>query len=108
MDMANIRVNEAQWNQASEEERKSVTDLFQREGALEAGDQMIPDPSTPEFDPHKTIDLQWNPIKDACEMLCDGTALKIASECSLLTGGAAITLCLAGAEAFRQECRKHC
>lgn len=103
-----ILVNEAQWNATSEDQKKAILQGLISTGSLKEGDEIVPDADVEAFDPEKTIKIQWDPIGDICRIACDTAAGAAFAWCTANTAGAGLALCMAAAEAARQECRKHC
>jgi hypothetical protein len=98
--MADIAVSANQWNEVSADERERIVQGLRQSGILGAEDKLVPSGD---------IKAQgWNPIKDICKAACDVAAGTAIAWCTANTGGAATALCVAAAEAAREECKRHC
>lgn len=101
--MAEVKVNKGQWDALGAQEQKQIQEGLVKSGAIREGDTIVGDTSV-----HATQHPQWNPIQDLCKAACDVAATSGAAWCAANTAGAATALCLAAAEAARQECRNRC
>jgi len=100
--MANIKVSQSDWNSISDAEKKAIQDGLTKAGTLRPGDTIVGDPAS------TTVTPQWDPVGDLCRIGCDVAAGAGAAWCTANTAGAGLAVCLAAAEAVRQECRRHC
>lgn len=106
--MADIKINKQQWDALSQEDQKAITDGLRSTGGLKIGDRIVGDPNVPPFDENTQFAPMWNPIKDLCKAACDLAAGTAAAWCTANTAGAGLVVCLAAAEAARQECHNRC
>jgi len=106
--MANIIVNENQWNSITEDEQRKIIDGLRENGALQSKDNIVANPSAPEITSDTEFEPMWNPIKDICKAICDTTAAAGVAWCTANTAGLGLAACIAVAEGARQECRKRC
>jgi hypothetical protein len=107
--MADIKVNKQQWDALSEQEQNAITDGLRSKGSLRDDDRIVGDPDVAAFDEKSQLGpMWWNPIGDICRAGCDTVAAGAAAWCTANTAGAGLLVCLAAAEAARQECRSHC
>lgn len=104
--MADIKINQQQWDTLSEEDQKTITKGLRAIGALRIGDHIVGDPNIPPFDP-KTHLQPMDILKDLCKVACD-VAAKNAEAWCYANAGPALPVCLAAAEAARQLCRDRC
>lgn len=103
-----ILVNSEQWSTISATEQARIKTGLVQAGAIKPDDEIVPDANVAPFDPNGTVTLLWDPIGDLCRIACDTAAGAAFAWCNANTGGAALAVCLAAAEAARQECRRHC
>jgi len=106
--MANIKVNQAQWSSLAADEQNAIVEVLRKAGSLKIGDRIIPDDNHPAFDDKNFMSLDFNPLKPICEAACDAVAATAAAACTANTSGVGLAVCLAAAEAARQECRNRC
>lgn len=98
--MAKIPVPQARWDAVPEAERQKIEEGLRSVGALGADDHIAPgDPS---------LVAAWDPVGDLCRIGCDVAAGAALAWCTANTGGVATALCVAAAEAAREECKRHC
>ena len=106
--MAEVRVNEAQWNAVPEGERKRIVDGLRQSGALQPGDTVVADASAPEMTADTPFEPMWNPLKDVCKAGCDVVATTAMAWCTANTAGLGTVACIAAAEAARNACKDRC
>lgn len=106
--MANIKVNDGQWNALSTDEQNAIIEGLITTKALEVGDKIVPDPNVQPFTEATIMEPMWNPLNDLCKAGCDIAAAAAAAWCTANTAGIATAACLAAAEAARQACRDRC
>lgn len=104
--MADIKINQQQWNALSQEEQKAITRGLRASGALRVGDHIVGDPTVPPLD-QKTYSQPTDILKDLAKVACD-IAAKNAEAWCYANAGPALSACLAAAEAARQLCRNRC
>jgi hypothetical protein len=106
--MADVKINQQQWDALSQAERETITKGLRGTGALKIGDSIVGDPSVPQFDENTQLEPMWNPLKGVCKAACDVAAATGAAWCTANTLGVGLVACLAAAEAARQLCRDRC
>jgi hypothetical protein len=106
--MADILVNKRQWEALSKDQQTKIVEGLKSTKAIQAGDSIVGDAGTPEFDENTQMEPMWNPIKDICKAACDAAAASGAAWCSANTVGVALAACIAAAEAGRRKCRDRC
>ena len=106
--MTDILVNKQQWDAVSADDQEAIVKGLRSTGALKIGDRIVPDPSAPPFDENTQLSPLWNPIADLCKAACDVAAGAAVAWCTVNTAGVALAVCLAAAEAARNECRRRC
>lgn len=106
--MTDILVNKQQWDTLSTDEQDKIVEGLHSTGAIKSGDRIIGDPTAPPFEEDTQFGPMWNPIKDICKAGCDTIAAAAIAWCIANTAGVALAVCLAAAEAARQECYRHC
>jgi hypothetical protein len=106
--MADIRVNDRQWDAAGEAERNRIEKALRDNGALADGDRIVGSSDVPPFTADTELDPLWNPIKDICKAGCDVAAAAARGWCMVNTTGPALVACLGAVEAVRRECRRRC
>lgn len=99
--MANIPISPEQWASVSDEDRKRIEGAFRQLGLMRESDNLVRTEGA-------AAAVEWDPIKDLCRAACDTAAGAAVAWCTANTGGAATVLCIAAAEAARQECRRRC
>ncbi len=104
--MADIKINQRQWDALSEEVQKNITKGLRASGALRVGDHIVGDPGIPPFD-EKTHLEPTDIMKDLCKLACD-VAAKNAEAWCYANAGDALPACLSAAEAARRLCRERC
>jgi len=104
--MADVKINQQQWDVLSQEDQKAITKGLRESGTLRVGDHIVGHPSIPPFD--ERTHLQPNDIlKDLCKVACD-VAAKNAEAWCYANAGASLPVCLAAVESARQLCRARC
>lgn len=106
--MANVKVNQQQWNSISVTDQEAIINGLRKTGALKVEDSIVGDPTVPLHDEHTHLELKWNPLNDLCKIACDTAAGAGFAWCAANTAGIATAACMAAAEAARNECRNHC
>ncbi|EGR2713363.1 TPA: hypothetical protein ACF5BZ_001351 [Vibrio parahaemolyticus] len=106
--MTDIYVNKDQWEAIDDSEKKNIIDGLVGTGAMSASDVIKPDASIPPFDPEKTIELQWDPVRDLCLIACDAAMAAAFTWCAANTAGLGLVACRAAAYALRNKCREGC
>jgi hypothetical protein len=106
--MAEVKVNEGQWNSLPEDEQNRIREALVGTGAMRSEDVIVGDPNVPEFTGDTVMEPMWNPIKDICKAGCDIAAASAAAWCTANTAGLGLAACLAAAEAAREACRGRC
>ena len=110
--MADIPVNEEQWNAVSKDERDRIVAALRETGALQDGDQIIGDPNVEKLTESTVLQPMWNPIggiiKGVCKVGCDVAAATAAAWCVANTAGVGLAFCIAATEALREKCRNSC
>ena len=99
--MAKILVPQARWDAVPEAERKKIEEGLRSVGALAAADSLAPADGS-------VVVADWDPIGDICRVGCDVAAGAALAWCAANTGGVGTALCVAAAEAAREECKRHC
>jgi hypothetical protein len=99
--MAIIQVPKDHWDAVSEADRRKIEEGLRSMGSLQAGDSLSPDPQL-------HVSPSWDPVKDLCNAACDVAAGAALAWCTANTAGTATALCIAAAEAAREECKRHC
>ena len=124
--MANICVNEEQWNAVPMDERELIITGLRATGALRSDDQIVGDPSVERFTSEPELEPMWNPLRGiqkvidkgkdfireaeraGCKLACDATAAAACAWCTANTVGAGLVVCIGVAETARSKCRKGC
>jgi hypothetical protein len=106
--MADIKINKQQWDALSQEDQNAITQGLRSTGGLKSGDRIVGDPKVPPFGKNTQLAPLWNPIQDLCKAACDVAAGTAGAWCTANTAGAGLVVCLAAAEAARQECHNRC
>jgi hypothetical protein len=106
--MADIKVNKAQWDSVTDDDKKKIIDGLRTTGALKDGDKITGDANTAAFTKDTNLHPLWNPLKDVCKAACDSAAVAAVAWCTANTAGVGLVACLAAAEAARQECHRKC
>ena len=106
--MADILVNKQQWDSLSQDEQSEIVKGLRTTGAVKIGDRIVGDPNVKPFDENTQLEPMWNPLKSICKAACDATAAAGVAWCTANTAGIGLAVCLAAAEAARQECRRRC
>jgi len=106
--MAEIKINENQWNAVSADEQRKIIDGLRSTGALQPDDVIVGDPSVPEITEETVFAPMWNPLKDLCKAGCDIAAAAALAWCTANTAGVGLAACIAAAELARAECKRRC
>lgn len=106
--MTDILVNKDQWDSLSSDEQDKISKGLIETGAIRDIDRIVGDASVPPIDESTQLDPLWNPLKDACKVVCDVAAGAALAWCTANTGGLAFAVCVAAAEAGRKACKDRC
>lgn len=100
--MSDIVVNQTLWDAVVPKERDLILAGLRKSGSFTDGDVIVPSVNPLAEKPN------WDPIGDLCRAACDVAAGAALAWCDANTAGAGTALCIAAAEAAREECRRHC
>lgn len=118
--MAELKVNAAQWNAVSEDERKQITDIINKRGKEKV--TIVGDAEAPEFamakidkskldpDEIKTFGFPGNMLPNGfnpCYIKCNALAAAEAASCAALSGPALVA-CLAAVAVHNGDCNAGC
>lgn len=106
--MTDILVNKGQWDSLSKEDQDKIAKGLLDSGAIRDIDQIIGDASIPPIDENTQLQPLWNPLKDLCKAACDVAAGAALAWCTANTAGVGLAVCIAAAEAARNECKNRC
>ena len=106
--MAEIKINEDQWNAVSDDEKVKILDGLRSTGALSDDDVIVGDPNVSELTADTVLEPMWNPLKDICKAVCDVAAGAALAWCTANTAGVGFAACVAAAEVARGECKRRC
>jgi len=108
--MADIPVNDVQWNAVSAEQQNDIITTLREAGALREEDTIVPSTDVEPFTEDTVLEPLWNPLRDICRAACDATATTAFAACSAKFGasGVGLVACLAGAKAIQKACRDRC
>jgi hypothetical protein len=104
-----IRVNKAQWEAASEEDRNHIIAELRSAGAIQSDDWIVGDDDAPPFGEAEMTSLATimagNP---ACEAACTASYNAASRACGLIPHPAGRAACYAAAMAAYAVCLRNC
>ena len=106
--MADVAVNQTQWNAVSASDQTRIVNGLRQSGALKSNDRIVGDPNAPELTASTTLQPLWNPLDDLCKVACDVAAAAGLAWCTANTAGVGLAACIAAAEAARNLCKDQC
>ena len=103
--MANIKINQAEWNALNAEQQTQIVGILRRTGLLTEKDNVVPDGTTPKAGILAEGVVQ--PEGFWCKLGCNAAEAAAVAACGLLSGPAA-AVCIAAAHAGGEFCRSKC
>jgi hypothetical protein len=105
--MAEIKINQAQWEAIDNVQQQAIVAGLREIGALQAEDTIVADADTAAV----TDESGMAPLglfSGVCKIACDVAAAAAGTWCTANTAGLGLTVCLAAAAVIRNECRSRC
>lgn len=105
--MADITLNQSEWNALSADVRARITEILEQVGLLKDGDRIVTAPNAPTFADIAALKL---PVisHSVCMTLCDVAQGAAQVACALLPDPISIAACNAAAVAAGNACRRRC
>ncbi|WP_431106578.1 hypothetical protein [Variovorax paradoxus] len=118
--MAELKVNAAQWNAISEDERKQITDIINKDGTEKC--TIVGDAAAPEFEMAKIDKSKLDPAEimtvgfpgnlipkdiNPCYLKCNALAAAEAAGCVTLSGPGLVA-CMAAVAVHNNDCNAGC
>lgn len=105
--MADITLNQSEWNGLSDDVRNQITEILEQTGLLKVGDRIVTAPNAPTFT-DLTAQLLPSVSHNVCMTLCDVAQAAAHVACALLPDPVSIAACNAVAIAAGNTCRRTC
>ena len=103
--MANIEISASKWDAISDNEREQISEHLKKYKLLLDGDRIEGSPNISAPENEFSLD-DLNPLKGACQGLCDIAAATAIG--ALTLSGPALAVAVLAIDAARQECRNRC
>jgi hypothetical protein len=97
--MADVKVNDKQWNDLSADSRDQITRILSASGLLKKGDVIKASPG---------VAVPRNNKWPWCDVACDVAAAAAGAACALISDGVAAAACYAAASAADAYCHSQC
>ena len=97
--MADIKVNDVQWNGLKAETQQQITRILSTSGLLRKDDVIKASHDVPALK-----NMNW----PGCDLACDIAASAAFAACAAISDGTAAAICYAAATAAASYCHSHC